>query len=70
MENKDIDTKIDLILKKQDILEQKLNYILQGMGVNDARANTSIFIQGLFLADLLDSWGNLNGNNNTAGKRR
>ena len=51
------------------MLEQKINYILQGMGINEARANTSIFIQGLFLADLLTSWGNLNGNS-SAGKRR
>lgn len=69
MESRDVDGKIDLILKKQDILEQKVNYILQGMGINEARANTSIFIQGLFLADLLTSWGNLNGNS-SAGKRR
>lgn len=70
MENKDIESKLDTILKKQDRLEQKLDYMLQGMTVNDARANTSIFIQGLFLADLMDSWGNLNGGNNGSGKRR
>lgn len=67
MENEAINEKLDLILKKQDIIDQKLNYMLQGMGINDNRANTSIFIQGLFLSDLLSSWGNLNGDGN---KRR
>lgn len=69
MESKDIDSKLDLILKKQDILEQKVNYMLKGMGINDSRANTSIFIQGLFLADLLTSWGDLNGGNNNRNGR-
>lgn len=70
MENKDIESKLDTILKKQDVIEQKLNYMLQGMYINENRANTSIFIQGLFLADLLNSWGDLNGGNNGSGKRR
>lgn len=70
MENKTIESKLDTVLKNQNRIEQKLDYMLQGMAVNDARANTSIFIQGLFLADLMDSWGNLNGGNNSSGKRR
>lgn len=54
MENNDLNTKLDLILKKQELIESKLNYIIQGLYVNDARANTSMFIQGLFLADLMN----------------
>lgn len=58
MENNE---KLDLIIKNQEVLDAKLNYILKGLDKNDTRANTSIFIQGLFLSDLLASWGNLNG---------
>lgn len=54
MENNDLNTKLDLIFKKQELLENKLNYIIRGLYVNDARANTSMFIQGLFLADLIN----------------
>lgn len=43
-----------MIIKKQELIENKLNYIIKGMYVNDARANTSMFIQGLFLADLMN----------------
>lgn len=70
MDTKNIEDKLDLIMQKQEILDQKLTYILQGVEVNDARANTSIFIQGLFLSDLLASWGNLNGGDNTHVKSR
>lgn len=54
MENNDLNTKLDLILKKQELIESKLNYIIQGLYVNESRANTSMFIQGLFLADLMN----------------
>lgn len=56
-----VEEKLDILLRNQELLNNKIDIILQGLSKNDVRANTSIFIQGLFLSDLLESWGNLNG---------
>lgn len=52
MENS-LEDKLDKIIMSNNIINQKLDLLLYYTKNGESRANTSMFIQGLFLADLM-----------------
>lgn len=52
-ELKEINDRLALIIVNQKILEEKLNFLVENGKEANKRSNVGMFLQGIFLSDLL-----------------